>query len=233
MVLIDDKQVGCLFGSYNMKEFFVRLICNLAHKITDEECPVLVHPSLPGVLFANIHSPKGPVTYVSFNDGKTFIPASLDSTNELCLDDQCPVKLELKCDTSHKNNLPTQWIMTFHGDYYFGHTKYTHYLITYNGGAKFKMVPHGDFQTVVLNQGSVIVGIDFLTNNIVYSYNEGVNWFYTEIYKDQERILLLLPDGKFKKEFISIISTTASGDSWVFSTVSFSNVLSKSGIFFS
>ncbi|KII60660.1 VPS10 domain-containing receptor SorCS2 [Thelohanellus kitauei] len=150
----------------------------------------------------------------------------MQSKTRGCEENNCFVHLIIPCEINVTSAYPKEWISIFEGRYYFGDTIQRSYLVSFNGGKEWKIVPYSDFNVLVLNHGGVIFGINKVSNEIIYSLDEGQTFYHTNIYQDKETILAMLQNGIFQKEYVTILSSTEDKKSWVFTHINFSNILS-------
>ncbi|KII67505.1 VPS10 domain-containing receptor SorCS1 [Thelohanellus kitauei] len=153
-------------------------------------CPILIHPKLPGVIFANFKPALNQfATYFSRNNGKTFEKMKYDSNNDGCVDNLCDAKLHLPCYIKPNVFCTKEWIITMAGENKNSELDRTQYFVTFNAGSIWKKVPFSKFAVKTMNGGGIIVGLNLHTNKVVYSFDEGKTYSRLSIYDDDEIII--------------------------------------------
>ncbi|KII64194.1 VPS10 domain-containing receptor SorCS3 [Thelohanellus kitauei] len=148
-----------------------------------DRCPVVIHPHLPGVIYANLKTNGLRTrTYVSFDDGKTFKPVELEFEKSECIGKYCGLELHLKCSMDiMSNNFPQKWAVKFDGiSHKYGSTS-QHIYISFNGGKSWNRLNSMINKVVMLNNGGLVFGTESPTGRIVFSYDEGNMWYYENI----------------------------------------------------
>ncbi|KII74894.1 hypothetical protein RF11_12634 [Thelohanellus kitauei] len=232
IVANDVYGTNCLFTSYGRSKYFIRIKCGITFTISGEFCSVLIHPHLKGIIYANIdtHS-RQRYTSISVNDGKTFSAMTLESNQSECANENCFVKIHLPCNTKSNNYIPKEWILTFKGSYVMNDIIHSSGLVSFNGGKSWKIVPFDDESALILNNGGIVFGVNKITNEIIYSFDEGQVYYHTSVYVEGEQILELLQNGHMQKEYAVIVSVPENEQFWTFTHINFSNILSKTFLF--
>ncbi|KII74668.1 hypothetical protein RF11_11868 [Thelohanellus kitauei] len=226
-ILVSNRRgAKCLFTSYDKSEYFVRITCQFDSIFSSEQCPIVVHPYLPGIIYANLRDENNQLfTFVSVNDGRSFIPMRFENEKLQCPEKRCYIKLKIECKIQSNIQFPMEWMAIFQHQY---NSKQPHLrqLVTFDGGITWKQTPFQNLQAIILNSGGLIVGVDSATREIAYSFDEGKKWFHKDIINQDEKFVFLVPNGNYQKEFVSIIGLHKDSLYWVVSRVNFSNILS-------
>ncbi|KII66034.1 Sortilin [Thelohanellus kitauei] len=227
IVVTNDKGQRCLFTSYDISSYFVRITCRLDTRISEDECPVAVHPHHPGIFFANIKEAEKQVeTHISDTDGTSLYAMKLDNLKLGCFEFDCNVELTIPCLIKPKIHFPTESIILFKGSYYLSTKKHPHEFISDDGGKRWKLLPFVDFRTRVLNGGGILFGINPETSDIVYSFDMGNNWYHKNIL-NTELALAIVPYGEPGITFTNVVSLSQDKKWYGITHVDFSNLLSN------
>ncbi|KII68311.1 Prolow-density lipoprotein receptor-related protein 1 [Thelohanellus kitauei] len=166
IVATDQKGEKCLFTSYS-NGYLTRILCHLDPKDSEEECSVLTHPSLPGIIFMNGPGSDGHiVTFISFDDGKKIFPIKIDEQITECRENSCRIKLKLPCFYEYVDNSRAGFFLKFEGILYNNNQVTYHNFVSFNGGITWKILDMDLKNTYILNNGGMIIGIQPLTKFI-------------------------------------------------------------------
>ncbi|KII66378.1 hypothetical protein RF11_13612 [Thelohanellus kitauei] len=120
-------------------------------------------------------------TYVSFDDGKNFVPLELKGA-PYCLDNNCGIELDLECSKDFiKNNFPEKWIAKFKGTSHRKDSKRRNMFVSFDGGKYWKILNSKIDKLIIINHGSLLFGAERSTGGIWYSYDRGREWYKESI----------------------------------------------------
>ncbi|KII68828.1 VPS10 domain-containing receptor SorCS1 [Thelohanellus kitauei] len=201
IVATDFMQHTCLFTSSDRSSYFVSVTCDLA-KRTFYNCPILIHPNLPGVIFANInHHSEETHTHISTNDGLTFQQIKIDNRKSVCVDGFCDTLMNLPCEYISTDHFVKEWFITISEHHNLG---YDEHIVSYNGGKTFKVFPHSEMDIKSINGGGITVGFAIISCKIIYSFDEGKTYYNLTISDKPEIIYKAMTIGKNENERIFI-----------------------------
>ncbi|KII61676.1 Vacuolar protein sorting/targeting protein 10 [Thelohanellus kitauei] len=165
-------------------DVFVQIICDLAeYDSATGNCPVVINPHLPGVIYINLkQAGKHSITYTSHDDGKHFKRLQLEEEHPDCNDNNCGFELDLNCSSGFMaNSFPTNWIVKINGIFHKIGSRSNHSFVSFNGGLSWKMLDTRIEQLTIVNNGGLMVGHERKKGKIWYSYNEGRKWLRVKI----------------------------------------------------
>ncbi|KII72235.1 hypothetical protein RF11_08657 [Thelohanellus kitauei] len=160
------------------------------------------------------------------NDGRRFTPMFLRSGKPGFVNGLSQVILNMPCMYKEDENFPKEWISIFEATYTYDAIVYRSYLVSYDAGLNWKMIPFPNYRPRILNNGGIIFGISFSNNTIIYSFDEGNTYYSADIFEEEELFLGIVRIGFLQKEYITIIAATVKNHTWVFTQTNFSNILS-------
>ncbi|KII67510.1 VPS10 domain-containing receptor SorCS3 [Thelohanellus kitauei] len=228
IVIGDYKGNKCLFVSIHKSRYFVRIMCGLVPKNANT-CPVLIHPTIPGIIYANIKQNSSlNITYISFNGGKNFQSMKLESNKYGCQEDLCDIKLRFPCTFENEIYFPKEWLATLDGaDIYFGRRKY-YFFISSNGGTTWKIFPYSNFAVRSFNGGGIIVGINMSKNKIIYSFDQGETFYQISIFDELQIIVNAMKVRNNQSEGLVIFGRNTNKDTFFIAHVDFGTILKRS-----
>ncbi|KII70520.1 hypothetical protein RF11_14834 [Thelohanellus kitauei] len=186
----------------------------------EQHCPIAVHPHLPGFIFANMILQDGSIsTFVSDNDGSAFRSIELLLTNSTATVD---VQLNIPCTVNVHTNFPVPWIAIFSGTYQGNHKSE---IISHDGGITWILLPLPVFYTVVLNQGGIIMGIDYRRRDILFSYGSN-RWYKLKSRLQRGKLAVIFPNTTMPTDFINLMSTDTDQGYTSFAYINFTNIAS-------
>ncbi|KII65834.1 hypothetical protein RF11_04107 [Thelohanellus kitauei] len=165
--------------------------------------------------------------HISTNDGRTFVPMFIKTPRKGSLSNFIQFELNIPCVLKVDELFPKEWISIFEASVYDTDYTYHAYIVSYDGGRIWLNTPFPNFSPLVLNNGGLLFGINARTNEIVYSFDEGNVYYRKNVFKEHEFILNVVPNGFCQKEYIIIVGTSMSLDTWIFTHLNFSNIFSK------
>ncbi|KII72511.1 VPS10 domain-containing receptor SorCS1 [Thelohanellus kitauei] len=219
IVASDFRGQRCLFTSYNKSAYFVTV---------KDDCPILIHPSLPGIIFANFNPDTRPVhTYISTNNGKTFETTKHENNNSACVDGLCNAQLLLSCNLESNAELYKEWFITLEGiDESYPDDNFENFL-SFDGGKIWKTVPSINYAFISMNRGGIFVGLNKKTNKIIYTFDEGKRYYYLPIHDDGELIVGRAIIGRGKRERFLIYGQSSNRSTLVITQVDFTNIFKR------
>ncbi|KII62241.1 VPS10 domain-containing receptor SorCS1 [Thelohanellus kitauei] len=172
----------CLFNSYDKSSYFVTVVCDLEPNNANK-CPILIHPTLSGVIFANFKPvSKNSHTYISKNSGKTFEKIQHE-------DKKSDLKLNIPCKYSQKKYFPKEWIIMTTGSVTnIRNNIYTNF-VSFDGGQIWKIIRFSNLGEAAINGGGTIVVVNGETNKIAYSFDEGKTYYQMPVFKNDDVLL--------------------------------------------
>ncbi|KII70411.1 hypothetical protein RF11_09673 [Thelohanellus kitauei] len=219
------KGVNCLFVSHDRSENFVRLTCDLESK-TPPDTSVAFHPLVPGIIYANLKKGKRTYTHISMNYGKNFSAMKLEKKNGLCDGGYCNIKLNLPSVIQRNLYFQSKWISAFDIVDYSTGKVIERYLISFDGGQNWKLVPFSYFHVQALNQGGIVFGFDPKTKKIVYSFDEGKTYYHKTIYGSNEFGLTSTHTGKFENSRYIILARDKLNNDLLITRIDFPHIFS-------
>ncbi|KII66227.1 hypothetical protein RF11_14749 [Thelohanellus kitauei] len=184
----------CLF-TFNEYDQFIEIVCGLSkNNLADHRCSFVINPHVAGVIYANLNKIKDQTrTYVSFDHGKNFVPLQLKRGQSNCRENNCVIEFDLLChDDLIENNFPEKWILKFRGTYHRKSSASRHIFISTNGGKNWKMLASRIENLIILNSGGLMFGTERQIGRIMFSYDEGMNWYYGNISTNNLRAIIPL-----------------------------------------
>ncbi|KII72850.1 Vacuolar protein sorting/targeting protein 10 [Thelohanellus kitauei] len=203
--LLAGTSASLCLCTINRYSELVRLVCNL-RKYTeyDGKCSFVVNPHLPGIIYANLNKNKrGTRTYVSFDNGKNFIPLKFKSNK--CHTHKCGVELDIKCSFYDTNyHFPEKWIVTFDGKIHSKGFASRHIFISFDGGKNWKILSSRIENLTILNGGGLLYGIERNTHKIWYSFNEGLTWYKNNV--STHDVIAIKPFDSPRNRIVAVIN---------------------------
>ncbi|KII60501.1 VPS10 domain-containing receptor SorCS1 [Thelohanellus kitauei] len=230
IVATDLLENRCLFTSYDKGSYFVTVMCDLSKK-TLNTCPVLIHPFLPGVIYANVRPElKLFHTYYSKNDGKMFGKMKIDYQNRACVNGLGDGQFHLPCVYKPYQFFMKEWIISLAG--YYGHyqTDQIHFFITFNAGKIWKLVPFSNFPVRIMNEGGIILGLNQSTNKLIYSFDEGNTYYGLSIFDEDQFVIEVAIIGTAEKERAIFYGHDANRSTLLIAHVDFTKILKRTCI---
>ncbi|KII66225.1 hypothetical protein RF11_14747 [Thelohanellus kitauei] len=173
----------CLF-TLDDKGGLNELVCSLfPYDRRHQKCSFLINPHVPDVIYANIQNHHNEtITHVSFDNGKNFVPLQLKRGEPNCHDGNCGIELDFECNIDYiKYNFPKRGILKFKGTYKRKGSTSSHIFVSLNGGKYWRMLDSRIERLIISNGGEVMFGTERHTGKIMYSYDEGINWYFQNI----------------------------------------------------
>ncbi|KII63004.1 hypothetical protein RF11_00434 [Thelohanellus kitauei] len=169
----------CLY-TFDDNDQLNELVCDLSiSDMKNDKCSVVVDPYSPNVLYANIINEGISTSYISFDNGKRFIPIELENQRSKCFQINCIIELDLVCSNDLiQNHFPEKSVVIFQEKSKCKKSKdCQHMFISFNGGKIWKMVNY-DFENIkIINGGSLMVAAEKSTGKFWYSYTMGTKWY--------------------------------------------------------
>ncbi|KII60504.1 Vacuolar protein sorting/targeting protein 10 [Thelohanellus kitauei] len=220
IVVKNEFAQTCLF-TINDLGAFVKLTCDLDTMESSLKCPVVIHPHIPGYIFANIkRNDEKPLTYISINDGKYFAPVKLFNHNSSQPES---VKLSLPCSLDTHASFPMPWISIF-PESYIG--SFQNDVISMDGGRTWTKTAFPILKMSSINQGGVVYGINPDTREFMYSYGSNI-WYSLRIFNQNDDIRVFSHDTKKPTMIINLLVTMPHRNYSLVAHVDFSNILSR------
>ncbi|KII67745.1 VPS10 domain-containing receptor SorCS3 [Thelohanellus kitauei] len=205
-----------------------QLVCNVFPYDTQAgRCSFVVNPHLYGVIYANIKiDDQNSRTYVSFDNGKEFMPLHYEGDSSECRDIFCGVELDLLCSTDFTiNNFPDKWIVKFHGTYYRKDSAIRYTFISFDGGKIWKIFNSQIERLIIFNNGGLMFGAERSTGKIWYSYDMGWSWYKQKI--DANNLIDIKPIESHNNQVIVAINYDILTNIYTLFLFNFSHVISS------
>ncbi|KII72859.1 Vacuolar protein sorting/targeting protein 10 [Thelohanellus kitauei] len=225
--LLTGNSSSLCLCTINRCDEFVKLVCNLSkYTRLDGKCSFVVNPHLPGVIYANIQRSKDKTrTYVSFDNGKKFIPIKFKSKSFKILKNNCGVELELECtDLFINKHFPEKWVAIFNGKFHGRGFVSRHVFISFDGGKNWEMLKSRLDKLIVLNRGGLLFGRGSITHGIYYSFNQGVISY--KHYVSTDHLTAIQPLDFPKTSVVAAINYDKFNNTYTLLMFNFSNVIS-------
>ncbi|KII68761.1 hypothetical protein RF11_12035 [Thelohanellus kitauei] len=220
IVVTDIDGARCLFTSIKTS-YFVRVVCYLHN--SEDECYIMIHPTLPGVILSNLYYKNHYLkTYISMNNRKSFDIIKYKDKNGNSVDSLFEHKLKLECKHSNMEYFPNEWMIKLKtlGD------KLTHFL-TFDGGKNWRIIPFLSLWVKTLNGGGIIVGFDTKTNEMVYSFDEGITYYHISIFEQDDIILDTQIIGVAENQRLVVFGRKSNMSQLIIAVVDFINIFSS------
>ncbi|KII68695.1 hypothetical protein RF11_16528 [Thelohanellus kitauei] len=198
----------------------MQITCDINPIRDEDECPIVIHPFIPGIIFANIrNNHRRSSTYIFSSDGSGPVPIRLIATNGF---KDTRLKLNIPCDINVRRHFPVPWIAIFNGtDKNLTRSE----VISTDGGFSWKKTPSPTFQAVVLNQGGLIFGINSRTKEIYYSFGND-HWYSLKFGSENEDVEVFTHQSGPPTDYVNLITSVRGIGFSKISHVDFSNVFS-------
>ncbi|KII66222.1 hypothetical protein RF11_14744 [Thelohanellus kitauei] len=173
----------CLF-TFNEYDRLIELVCHLSKNNKDDrKCSFVISPHVSGVIFANLKNDDNQTrTHISFDNGKNFSPIKLDGDGLHNSGNHCSVEFNLdNLYDSITKYFPETLIVKIQGAYHMKGSTSHHIFVSLNGGENWKMLDSRIEKLVILNKGRLMCGTERETGRIIYSFDEGMNWYFADI----------------------------------------------------
>ncbi|KII63113.1 hypothetical protein RF11_01863 [Thelohanellus kitauei] len=182
LLVLQNASTLCLY-TLNKYDQLIEIVCSLSiHDTWGTKSSVVINPHLSGNIFVNLKQDTISRTYISFDNGKNFVPIHMKTDNFECGENDCSIEMNLKCSLQFmKNNFPEKWIVQLQGRYYIHGSHRRHIFVSFNGGNRWKILDTRIEKLTILNRGSLMFGTEKMTGKIWYSYNEGWDFYRKKI----------------------------------------------------
>ncbi|KII67095.1 hypothetical protein RF11_00450 [Thelohanellus kitauei] len=170
----------CLY-TFDANDQLNELICDLyIYDGNDERCPIVIDPRSVGVIYANLKvNEEIARTYISFDNGKNFSPVEKEDHGCKCRQKNCLIELELRCSNDFiTNHFPAESIKIFQGnDHKAKHYGSFYNFVLFNRGKSWNKFYLDIENLTIFNNGGLLLGKGGFTGQIMYSFDQGRNWY--------------------------------------------------------
>ncbi|KII72656.1 hypothetical protein RF11_10663 [Thelohanellus kitauei] len=185
---------------------------------------ILIHPILPGVIIANIGHEWGEWnTYISTDNGIKFDKMKMKGINS---DDRkslvyAPWKHR---HVSLENILFANERIMVKYEFDYNHL-IKRYFILYSDELILKLLPFTNIEFI--NEGTIIVGLNTTSSNIMFSFDEGHIFYKFPIKNEYKSSYYATTIGKYENETLIIYGKNQNNSQFLITRVDFTRIFSK------
>ncbi|KII63005.1 hypothetical protein RF11_00435 [Thelohanellus kitauei] len=178
-IVLKNNATLCLC-TFDTNDQLNELVCELSiDDWKNDRCPFVIDPYSPGVIYANLNLKNGMTrAHISFDNGQNFRPIEIEGHNTKCILKNCVFELELRCSNDFlKNSFQKKSIVKFRGrDQNWKHHLRYDTFVSLNGGETWKKIYLEIERLTIANNGGLFFGKGGFTGQIMYSFDQGINW---------------------------------------------------------
>ncbi|KII73021.1 Vacuolar protein sorting/targeting protein 10 [Thelohanellus kitauei] len=220
IVFTTKHNTKCLFTNID-DTTFVEITCELDTTKSIVMCPVVIHPYIPGFIFANIKKEsQSVITYISTNNGKDFVPVKVSKPHTKSHD---VIALNLPCEIDLQMNFPVPWISVFREKCT---GKFPDEIVSIDGGITWSITPFPIYRISVLHQGGIFIGIHPSLKKVMYSFGSR-DWYIWDFFYPDENIRVFAHNSYKPSTYLNLIATKSGEPNSVFIYLDFSNILNR------